>query len=214
KGTQYKLHIVDDSNKVQDKIKMSYGILGTQGDGFLIIDGKLDEKAYQIVMTNQLNLDVGSDTTTSSSGSRTESEKLASKADDLTQSELEESLSGTQSSDVKDNGRISFEENSKKPSVDYIDFRVNSYSDKTKVLNESLRKPDGSVDYSKIMDKTTVDKKTKDINDSIKVKEEETKQFKRSVKEFEDRVKENKDEDDAKSNIDELKKKKIGRAHV
>src|SRR5699024_11230347 len=28
KGTQYKLHIVDDSNKVQDKIKMSYGILG------------------------------------------------------------------------------------------------------------------------------------------------------------------------------------------
>src|SRR5699024_1022312 len=80
-------------------------------------------------------------------------------------------------------------------------------SDKTKVLNESLRKPDGSVDYSKIMDKTTVDKKTKDINDSIKVKEEETKQFKRSVKEFEDRVKENKDDDDAKSNIDELKKK-------
>lgn len=207
KGTQYKLHIVDDSNKAQDNIKMSYGILGTQGDGFLIIDGKLDEKAYQIVMTNQLNLDDGSDTTTSSSGSRTESEKLASKADDLTQSELEESLSGIQSSDVKDNGRINFEENSKKPSVDYIDFRVNPYSEKTKVLNESLRKPDGSIDYSKIMDKTTVDKKTKEIDNSIKVKEEETKKYKRSVKEFEDRVKENKDDEDAKSNIESLKKK-------
>jgi len=207
KGTQYKLHIVDDSNEVQDKIKMSYGILGTQGDGFMIIDGKLDKKAYQIVMANQLNLDVGKNTTTSSSGSRTESEKLASKADDLTQSELKESLSGIQSSDVKDNGRINFEENSKKPSVDYIDFRVNPYSEKTKIINESLRKTDGSVDYSKIMDKTTVDRMIKEISKSIKVKEEETSQFKRSVKEFEDRVKENKDDEDAKSNIESLKKK-------
>ncbi|MCW0998231.1 flagellar biosynthesis protein FliS, partial [Streptococcus anginosus] len=53
KGTQYKLFVVDNDNKIQKHAKISYGILGTQGDGFLIIDGKLDKKAYQIVMTNQ-----------------------------------------------------------------------------------------------------------------------------------------------------------------
>lgn len=206
KGSQYKLFVVDNENKIQKKVKMSYGVLGTQGDGFLIIDGKLDEKAYQIVMTNQLNLNIG-DNANTSSGGKSKSEKLADNADELTQSELEQSLSNTQSSDVGDNGRIDFNENSTKPSVDYIDFRVNAYSEKTKVIKDTLRKPDGSVDYSKVLDETTVNDMIENINQSIKAKKEETKQFKRSLKEFEDRVKENKDDDDAKSNIESLKKK-------
>ncbi|OEK58887.1 hypothetical protein [Staphylococcus equorum] len=208
KGSQYKLHIVDNEDKVQDNVKMSYGILGTQGDGFLIIDGKLDKKAYNIVMTNQLDLSMGDDSTSSSSSSsRTQSEKLADNGEELTQAELEESLSGTQLGDVEENGRINFEENSEKPSVDFIDFNINSYSEKTKVINDSLRKPDGSVDYSKILDETTVNQMIKNIDNDIEVKTEETKQFKRSVEEFEDRVKENKDDEDAKSNIESLKKK-------
>lgn len=207
KGSQYNLHIVDNEDKVQDNVKISYGILGTQGDGFLIIDGKLDKKAYNIVMTNKLDLNIDDSSSSSSSSTRTESEKLASNDEELTQSELEESLSGTQSGDVEENGRINFKENSEKPSVDYIDFNVNSYSEKTKVLDNSLRKSDGSVDYSKILDETTVNKKVKEIDDNIEVKKAETKQFKRNIDEFEDRVKENKDDEDAKSNIESLKKK-------
>ena len=207
KGKNYKLYIVDNEHKVQNKVKMSYGILGTRGDGYLIIDGKLDKKAYQIVMTNQLHLNVGDEVGSSPSGSRTESEKLASDGDKLTQSELEESLSGTESSDVEDNGRINFEKNSKKPAVDYIDFRVNSYSEKTKVINGSFRKSDGTVDYSKLLDETTVNRKVKEIDSSIKKKETEIKQYKISVDEFKDRVDENKDADDAKDNIESLKKK-------
>ncbi|MDK7284302.1 hypothetical protein [Staphylococcus pettenkoferi] len=206
KGTQYKLFVVDNDNKIQKHAKISYGILGTQGDGFLIIDGKLDKKAYQIVMTNQLKVTKG-DSTEETTGDKSDAEKLANSNDKLTQSEIESSLSGTEAGDVDSKGRIDFTKNSSKPSVDYIDFRVNAYSEKTKVLKDSLRKPDGSIDYSKILDKTTLNKMIKKIDGSIKAKKNEIKRYKSSRKEFEDRVKENKSDDDAKSNVDSLKKK-------
>lgn len=206
KGTQYKLFVVDNDNKIQKHAKISYGILGTQGDGFLIIDGKLDKKAYQIVMTNQLKVTKG-DSTEETTGDKSDAEKLANSNDKLTQSEIESSLSGTEAGDVDSKGRIDFTKNSSKPSVDYIDFRVNAYSEKTKVLKDSLRKPDGSIDYSKILDKTTLNKMIKKIDGSIKAKKNEIKRYKSSRKEFEDRVKENKSDDDAKSNVESLKKK-------
>lgn len=208
KGSKYKLFIVDNQNKVQDKIKMSYGILGTKGDGYLVINGKLDKKAYQIVMTNQLNpVNTSSSTSDfSSSSSRSETERLADKADDITESQLEESLSETRPSDIEDDGTINFEKNSKKPSVDYIDFRVNSYSEKTKVIDDTLLKPDGSVDYAKMVSETSVKRKLNQIDREISVDKSDIKNMKEKKEEFDDRVKDNKDDDDAKSNAETLKK--------
>ncbi|MCW0998170.1 hypothetical protein OJ929_09725, partial [Streptococcus anginosus] len=101
------------------------------------------------------------DSTEETTGDKSDAEKLANSNDKLTQSEIESSLSGTEAGDVDSKGRIDFTKNSSKPSVDYIDFRVNAYSEKTKVLKDSLRKPDGSIDYSKILDKTTLNKMIK-----------------------------------------------------
>src|SRR5699024_12117798 len=58
----YILYLIYSEGKLTKKdVKVSYGIL-TQGDGFLFIKGHLSKKAYQIVLTNQSDIDVTSST--------------------------------------------------------------------------------------------------------------------------------------------------------
>ncbi|NMK53989.1 hypothetical protein [Staphylococcus capitis] len=208
-GRQYKIFVIDDDNKIKKKANIGYGVLGTQGDGFLFINGKLDKKPYTFIMTNQLDVSTNDEDSNmeGSSGNVSDSERLAKNADDLSQSEIEESLSRTQKSDVNDSGRINFTKNSHKPNVDYIDFRVNPYSESTKVINDSFLKPDGEIDYSKAVDKTTVDDAVGSVDKSIKSKEQDIKDNKTRLKEFKHRVKQNKDDKDAKDNIESIKKK-------
>lgn len=203
-GKQYKIFIVDNDNKVQKNIKMAYGMLGTKGDGFLFINGKLDEKAYQVILTNQLDVIDDSD---SDDSSASESAKIARKADRLTQTEIEESLSKTRRSDVDDDGRIDFGKNSRKPNVDYIDFRVNTYSDTTKVVKDSFLTSDGNIDYAKVLDKTTVEDVINNVVSEIQASEARLENHKERISEFEDRVKQNKDDKDAQANIDSLERK-------
>lgn len=91
--------------------------------------------------------------------------------------------------------------------MDYIDFRVNTYSDSTKVINDNFQKPNGEIDYSKVIDKTTIDDVVKAVDKDIKQNKEKTKSYKSGIKEFEQRVKKNKDDKDAKENIKTLKKR-------
>ncbi|WP_194748018.1 hypothetical protein [Staphylococcus chromogenes] len=206
-GKNYKLFVIDDKGEIINRAKLSYGLLGTQGDGFLFINGKLDKRAYQIVITNQL--DVGDSSTDSDTGidSKGENENLAERADELTQSELEESLSKVKRSDVSENGRINFLKNSHKPNVDYIDFRVNAYSDSTKVVNDNFKKANGTIDYSKVLDETTVQSVIKSVDSDIKSKENEIEQLKVRKDEFKERLKRNKDDKTSKDNISSIDKK-------
>ncbi|WP_407807706.1 hypothetical protein [Staphylococcus aureus] len=202
KGSNYKIFIVDDDNKVGKKVKMSYGILGTKGSGFLFVKGKLDKKAYQVILTNQLNIDKDD----SEENSLSNSGGVGKNVKDLSQSELEESMSKTEKSDIDKKGHINFNKNSHKPNVDYIDFRVNTYSKSTKVMNESFLNSAGEIDYAKALDETTTKKAVEDVAKSIKQEEENNKKDKIRLAEFKDRVKQNKDDEDAKENVESIKK--------
>lgn len=57
KGKNYNLYMVTDGDKPD--VKLKYGMLGTEGDGFLFIKGKLDKKAYQLYIANTVELTTG-----------------------------------------------------------------------------------------------------------------------------------------------------------
>lgn len=203
KGSKYKIFVVDDKRKLKGKVKMSYGILGTKGSGFLFINGKLDKKAYQVILTNQLDI---TPTESDDSSVSSSSGGVDSNPEDLSQTELEESVSKIDKNDINKKGHINFDKNSHKPNVDYIDFRVNTYSKSTKVMNESFRKPNGEIDYAKALDKTTTKKAVENVDKSIKEENQKNKNDEIRLNEYKDRVKQNKDDEDAKEEIKSIKK--------
>src|SRR5699024_11275215 len=52
KGKNYRLYLVSEEEGKPD-VEMQYGILGTQGDGFLFIKGDLGERAYQVFRSEE-----------------------------------------------------------------------------------------------------------------------------------------------------------------
>lgn len=211
-GSNYKIYVVDKKKKLKNKVKMSYGILGTEGDGFLFIKGDWDKQAYNIFITNELNMTTGSSSelvTGNNNGGSSATEKLAREdVDELTTSELESSLSEVENNNGSKSGRFNFGDDSNKPNVDYIDFRVNSYSKSTKVYNGSFLTSNGDIDYSKVIDTSSVEHVIKSVDKDIKKAKAKNKQYDDSIEEFKKRVERNKEDEDSKSNIKSLEKKK------
>lgn len=56
------------------KVKMAYGILGIEGDGYLFIKGKLKDQPYHIGIENTLSLTTKSITQSSSSSTNIDEE--------------------------------------------------------------------------------------------------------------------------------------------
>src|SRR5699024_4674745 len=199
KGKNYRLYLVSEEEGKPD-VEMQYGILGTQGDGFLFIKGDLGERAYQVFIANQVELADNDDVDDGEGNDLT----VDSNPDEITDSQMEKALSESEGAD--EDGQWSFGKDSEEQSeADNIDFRVNAYSEKTKVYNGSFLTDDGEIDYGKIINQSNVKEKLKDINDQIDEREKRDKNLHSRLEEFESRAKDNKEDDEAKGQIKETK---------
>ena len=200
KGKNYNLYLVSDSPDEPD-VEMKYGVLGTQGNGYLFIKGDLGERAYQVFIASQLQLSTGDDAEDDE-----DDISVTQDAEKLTDSAIQRALSESTSSDIDDNGMWNFaSDNSEEPQADNIDFRLNPYSENTKVYNGSFLTDDGEIDYAKIIDRTSVKDILEKINDEIEEREENAKRYEVSLKEFEERLKDNEEDYDAQSDVDSTK---------
>ena len=206
KGKNYKIYLIDKEGKKPKGVDISYGILGTEGDGYLFIKGHLDEKAYQILLTSQIELTTGNESDDDSTGEEDGTADIESqKPEDISDASIKRSLSESSQGDISDNGILDFSKNSKEPNADYIDFRVNAYSDSTKVYKGSFLKADESIDYGKIIEQTSLKDVIENIDKKIKEREKKAKQYKVSLEEYEERAKDNKEDQNAKSSVNEIK---------
>ena len=220
RGESYKLYLIDSEGKLTKKdVKVSYGIL-TQGDGFLFIKGHLSKKAYQIVLTNQSDIDVTSSTDdeydeldeTSDDGSTTSgTDRLARKSkDEISDADIEESLSKLKQGDVSKKGHLDFgsgKDKKEEPNVDYASFRVNIFSDSTKVFNGSFLDKDNNIDYGKVVEQSSTKDAIKNIDEKIAELEEIQERNDESLDELEYRVKRDKNDEDSKESIESIKEK-------
>lgn len=196
-GDNYHLTLLSNKGKRPD-ITGSYGILGTEGDGYLFLKGDIKEEAYQIVIANQVQLSTGG-----KAGDETGSSER-----ELDEASMDKALSEAsfEKSDSKGHMFSNLGGKDGEPRFDNIDFRVNGFSDSTNVYKGTFLKEDGSIDYGKVVGKTSIDAAIKKADKKVKKRESEVKLYERSVKDFESRVKKNKKDKEAKKNLEKSKK--------
>jgi hypothetical protein len=220
RGESYKLYLIDSEGKLTKKdVKVSYGIL-TQGDGFLFIKGHLSKKAYQIVLTNQSDIDVTSSTDddydevdelNDDESTTSSTDRLARQSkDEVSDADIEESLSELKQGDVSKKGHLDFgsgKDKKEEPNVDYASFRVNVFSDSTKVFNGSFLDKDNNIDYGKVVEQSSTKDAIKNIDKKIAELEEIQDKNDESLDELEYRVKRDKNDEDSKESIESIKGK-------
>lgn len=197
KGTNYKLYMSTGGEKPD--IKMAYGILGSEGDGYLFIKGKLSKKAYNIGIENKLALttDTINGTTSTSPFTKQDEDNLESAISSTNEeSDDDNSLFGNRKSEQKEKA---------KNKNDFIKFRINPYSESTKVYNGSFLTNGGDIDYSKVVAQTSVSKALDKIKKDIEKHKQQIEKLQTSKKEFESRIKKDKKNEDAKRSLDSIK---------
>lgn len=205
KGKNYKIYLIDKEGKKPKGVKISYGILGSEGDGYLFIKGHLKEKAYQILLTSQIELTTGNETEDDSEDDDSATDIESQKSEDISDASIKRSLSKSSQGDISDNGILNFDSKKNQPNADYINFRVNAFSDSTHVFKGSFLKADNTIDYGKVIEQTSLRTVIKDIDDKIKEREKKAKQYQVSLEEYEQRAKDNKEDTDARSSVNEIK---------
>lgn len=195
-GENYNLTLLTNNGKTP-KLSGSYGMLGTEGDGYLFLKGDIDKEAYQLVIANQLKLSSGSPESSSSSQNT-----------EISDDSMEKELSKASFEEADDKGVLfnKFTGKKSEPKFDNINFRVNGYSKSTNVYNGTFLKNDGSIDYGKVVSKTSVDAAINKIDKQIKQAEDKLKTYEVSKEEYEKRVKKNKKDKDAKKSVEDVKK--------
>lgn len=196
-GESYNLTVLTNNNKKLN-LKGSYGILGTEGDGYLFLKGDIKKQAYQIVISNQVQLATGSD----GGAAQADHER------ELDEESMDKALSEASFEDSDSKGHILSKFTNKKgePRFDNIDFRVNGYSDSTKVYKGSFLKEDGSIDYGKVVGKTSISAAIDKADKKVKKRQSDVELYERSVENFESSVKKNKKDKEAKKNLEKSKK--------
>ncbi|MEB6038041.1 hypothetical protein [Staphylococcus pseudoxylosus] len=193
-GEKYNLYLVSSDKNKPKVSKMQYGLLTTEGDAYLFIKGDLDKKAYQVWIANTVDL-----TTDVSSGSTDSSNDIES------QDDIARELSEVSNSDISSNG-IPFLSSDKKQTItaDNISFRINPYSESTKIYKGSFLNEDGSINYKKVVSQTSLDEAIDVLKNGnkdtvgLKTMENKLDELKVSKKEFQDRIKDNKKDKNAK----------------
>ncbi|WP_336949826.1 hypothetical protein [Staphylococcus epidermidis] len=187
RGKAYKLYMNPQGTK--PKVKMAYGILGIEGDGYLFIKGKLKDQPYHIGLENTLSLTTKSISSQSSSSST-----------DINEEDGLESAISSMNDDGSSNSLFRNDDKAKKAKNehDFIKFIINPYSDNTKVYKGSFLTSSGDIDYSKVISQTSTESAIKSKKKEKAKHESNLKDLKSSKSEYEDRVKEEKKDNKSK----------------
>lgn len=191
KGTNYNLYVATDKDDPKPDIEeMKYGILGTEGNGYLFIKGHLKPRAYQIYIANTVELASESEGTPSSSTM------------DVDES-IDKTISDVSLADIDENGiaKRSYKPDEERPKVDNINFRINNYSENTKVYKGSFLDENGDIDYSAIISNTNIKALVDYTNKMIAKSENQLSVLEASLKEYEDRLAQNSKDMQAQENI-------------
>lgn len=193
KGTNYGINLgVSNKNNLPKGLKTTYGILGREGNGYLIIKGKLKNEAYQFFILNRFTFDTGG-----------QSGVYQNNQDRLEKKSTENIIAGASLDSADDNGILDFLD--KKPSSgasqDYINFRVNPYSKNTIIHKGSGLTKNGKVDYNKVFHDIGITPYIAENNEVIKETQEKMKQNEKAISEYTDRLLESADDADAASQL-------------
>lgn len=191
-GENYGLNLlVSRESHKPENFDMSYAMLGTDGDGYLIMNGDFDNRAYQVVLENY--------------------SKLATS--DIVDGDLKSFIDENQSitntlaehsqQDIGDDGQISFD-NEQEDLVDIASFRVNPYSESTRIYDGSFTNEDGTVDYDTIVRATSINDIINNSKLNVKQALENIEIFENQKSEYIARLEENKDDRSARSQLPEV----------
>lgn len=187
-------------SKQKKDIEASYGLLGSNGDGYLFIKGDMGKQPFQIGLRNKLKLSTGK----SDDGTGKESFTTEKSVDN--ENEMIDAITGTGEQSTNKNGIYDmFKDKSEKPKYDAINFRINSHSKTTKVYNGSFLNEDGSIKYGEIVKQMNVKSSVDKINKNINSLEGKIETYDVSIEEYEKRVKKDKHNTEAKSDLKETR---------
>lgn len=190
KGINYGINfVVDNESDIPSNLESRFGILGTDGNAYLILKGKLKEEAYQVYILNRFSFSTGSGTTSSS------------KQLDLEKKSVASLIADADFDDADSNGIFSMFTSTSK-GEDAVNFRINPYSDNTTVYDTSFLTDDGDIDYNKIVQKIGVDNLKKELKNQIKVAKENMEEYSNAIDEYTDRVLANPDDSNAATELD------------
>ncbi len=192
-GKNYNLYMATKEKDQPKNLQMSYGMLSTDGDAFLFLKGKLDERAYQVFIANQVSL-ISGDTADD------DTKVNVNEADSITKA-----LSQYSMNDVDNDGVISFGKKSKPiDTPDNINFRINPYSDSTNVYQGSFLTKEGEVDYSKVVAVTSKNNVVNKLEDQLNTLNTNIKKIEATKAEYLERLQQNPDDEDSQESIRQL----------
>lgn len=216
-GKAYGLHLlIQNKNILPKDFKMSYGILGTDGDGYLFLKGKLPKQAYQIVIANRSNFHLTDEDVNDGENKNAVTDFATdSKAEKNAENEENQSVTSMFANvgmdEADDDGHMmnskTSKENNNKNAPDIIDFRVNPYSKSTKVYDGSFLTKDGNINYSKVIEVMNVQP---NIEANIKAKKEaqtRLKNYEKAKKEYQKRLEMNPDDVKTKDSLENIEEK-------
>lgn len=200
-GADYDLMLKSKEHK---NIKASYGLLGSNGDGYIFIKGKMGNQPFQVGLRNKIKLSTGKDESSSDDGNSTDVEEVKN------ENEMIDSITGTSETSANKNGIYDIFKDDGKNDVkfDALNFRINSHSKTTKVYKGSFINKDGSIKYGEVVKQMNTKQSLDKINDNIKKYKSKVDTYNTSIKEYEGRVKKDKHNSQAKKNLEDVKKAK------
>lgn len=180
-GTDYKIYMKPKGKRPE--VKISYGILNLEGDGYLFIKGKLNDQPYNMALENTLAL---------VSSSLTHSSSVSSSSSNDNDESLESIISSSNNDGSDTNifsNKDSKEDDTKE---DIVKFTINPYSDTTKVYNGSFLNSSGEIDYSKVVSQTSIEAAIKRKEKEIEPHRNQLEKLEKSKPKYEDKVKQEK----------------------
>lgn len=179
-------------------LAMSYGILGTQGDGYLIMTGNFEEKAYQIIIRNYVNLATGE----TQYATNTAGDSVVADPDS---NEMARMLAEYESDDLDtETGIVTNEdvENDRIETPDFINFRVNPYSPNTVVYDGSFLDEEGNLDYDEIIRATSISTIENDTRNKINTSRKNIEGYQAQVQEYTNRLQANPNDSGASGGLE------------
>lgn len=195
-GSNYNLYLATKLKDRPENLTMSFGMLSTDGDAFLFIKGRLDERAYQIFIANQLDLVSANSITDDSDANINKNESIT------------KSLSQYSMNTVDSKGVLFFKDNTQTTNVDNINFRINPFSSTTNVYQGSFLNDKGEIDYSKVVAVTSTKTVLEKLRTTLEEKKETVKKIDSTMKEYRERLESNPEDSNSIENIKQLETKK------